>query len=56
MNYTDFLLAKEQLANAGGFTPTKLPNHLCGFQRAAWISGTDDLHDRYHCTEFEAEP
>lgn len=31
-SYTDFLIAKEQLANAGGFPPTALPGHLFDFQ------------------------
>jgi hypothetical protein len=31
--YSDFLASKTQLANAGGFEPTHLPNHLFDFQR-----------------------
>lgn len=33
MSYREFLAAKEQLANAGGFAPTVLPHHLFDFQR-----------------------
>ena len=32
--YADFLAAKAQLANAGGFEPSRLPGHLFDFQRA----------------------
>lgn len=28
MTYTDFLAAKAQVAHAGGFTPTVMPDHL----------------------------
>ena len=34
MSYADFLAAKAQLANAGGFEPSRLPGHLFDFQRA----------------------
>ena len=33
MSYTEFLERKAQLASAGGFTPTVLPEHLFDFQR-----------------------
>lgn len=33
MSYPDFLAAKAQLENAGGFTPDELPAHLFDFQR-----------------------
>lgn len=32
--YADFLTAKAQLANSGGFEPVNLPDHLFDFQRA----------------------
>lgn len=32
-SYAEFLAAKSQLANAGGFEPTLMPEHLFGFQR-----------------------
>lgn len=32
MNYTEFLAMREQLPDAGGFTPTELPAHLFDFQ------------------------
>lgn len=31
-SYTDYLAQRAQLANAGGFTPTDLPDHLFDFQ------------------------
>lgn len=31
--YADFLATKAQLANAGGFEPTVMPDHLFGFQQ-----------------------
>lgn len=34
MKYDEFLAAKAQLANAGGFEPEGLPEHLFDFQRA----------------------
>ena len=36
--YAEFLASKTQLADAGGFEPTVLPDHLYGFQRdlVAW--------------------
>lgn len=33
-SYADFLAAKAQLANSGGFEPVNLPDHLFDFQRA----------------------
>ena len=38
MSYTEFLERKAQLASAGGFTPTVIPEHLFDFQKAlvAW--------------------
>jgi hypothetical protein len=33
MDYKEFLAQKAQLANAGGFDPTHLPDHLFDFQR-----------------------
>lgn len=33
MSYTEFLAAKAQLADRGGFVPTILPDHLFDFQR-----------------------
>jgi hypothetical protein len=33
LTYSDFLAAKSQLRNAGGFEPIEIPEHLFGFQR-----------------------
>ncbi len=33
MTYTDFLAAKAQVAHAGGFTPTVMPDHLFPYQQ-----------------------
>ena len=56
--YDEFLAAKAQLANAGGFEPNDLPGHLFDFQRllVEWaaqhggayrivLCGFDDEHD-----------
>ena len=40
-DYDAFLAAKAQLANAGGFEPTTIPDHLYDFQRDLVTDETD---------------